>query len=1202
MLVENRTLLLACVLVASAVCLTVATAFAAPPVAQDDIIDGDSGLPMAFRDELAVPTGIIDGNDNYDTARLADGNFVVVWTPGGTADESVYFRMFSASGRPLTEVRTANQASDGVRVLQPAIAALADGGFVIAWKSEIYIRYRVYDADGEPTGLSRAFLQPPDLSFPHELTGLPDGSFVLFWHVRIGDGMRIGAQRIRPDGTLIGGVYTVAGDALEIAILDYLFPTPDGGYVAIWAFYPVASLVRVQVPNLAFQAYSATNQRVGNMRTLRPDDEFDQHLAAGAAIPDGHFMIAFRQEQRAATDIFVAQIFGTDAQPVTDQFEIDAEDDEGIAGDAAIGGRPDSLFRVTLSSRPLNFFDRPTLTQLYDQTGAPVGERFQADADARQYEGNIHDISTTGDQFSLIFARRYQSASEPRRNDIIVRAFAHPTLFDEALNPVDPLGNDSDADGDSLSVTAINGQPISEGQSIDLASGARISMSNGTLFHDSRGATDFDSASRTQWRSDSFEYTVSAGGETVSATATVFLEGINDPPQAITDRFDIDETANASFLTIDVLANDQDIDIADQGRLVLTSVLNNDSGGVAVLSGDGLQIEYRPLGRYEALAPGERATDRVDYIVTDPGGLTATGRINVLINGENDLPVIEPEAVHLSALAGEVDLSDRILAFASDIDNGDSVLLSGAANCAGGTAGNVRFANGRIFYNADGAFGTIRQGEAVDDCIAVTVTDSYGGMQTDEVPLRINGNTNVQLTVRTAGLGNGRIIGNRLVCAEPGGCSLEFPAGTAISLTATADAGSTLANWSAPCTATSSCQFDLLADTTVIAAFDQLAPAQANIVGAILPAARTGEHAGAPVTAFMSVVAGASGGVQNCRIQLLQDVPFDLSYRRLDGTSPVGPDSPVFGLAAREVASFVLAFQPTGDPGEQSVTIYPAVTCDNASMRSTDGVNSIRLYTERAVWMDLLAIAATPSQDGVLRINSPGGAGFMAASFINITSGTIDGPSPQVLISADTGDVELPVDLTWCITGADGICTTERTNQPLAHYTSNNLAHFVAVFARAHSDQGIPFDPANARVYLRFVGVLANIERAVTSVAITAPSTASTSPAEIAGSWSLLRPSADNGRPEFERIRLELQPSGDGLLFAGGTGRPVRMNRLRLAGNGHDWLFELDGQEGVITRDGRIRLGNPVIAGDGSWGIRMANQNRQGGADDLSAE
>ena len=80
-------------------------------------------------------------------AALANGGFVVAWDsymndPHGFSISDVYFQMFDNAGRAVGAVTQANVASGGGRY-DAAVAALSDGGFVITWQG----------ADGDGNGI-----------------------------------------------------------------------------------------------------------------------------------------------------------------------------------------------------------------------------------------------------------------------------------------------------------------------------------------------------------------------------------------------------------------------------------------------------------------------------------------------------------------------------------------------------------------------------------------------------------------------------------------------------------------------------------------------------------------------------------------------------------------------------------------------------------------------------------------------------------------------------------------------------------------------------------------------------------------------------------------------------------------------------------------------------------------------------------------
>ena len=178
---------------------------------------------------------------------------------------------------------------------------------------------------------------------------------------------------------------------------------------------------------------------------------------------------------------------------------------------------------------------------------------------------------------------------------------------------VDVLANDTDADGDALTVTSgFNGSNGSIGINLD---GTITYTPNAEFFG-----------------SDSFSYTISDGnGGEATATVAVTVNFVNSVPVAVVDSVTTDEN---SSVTVDVLANDTD---ADGDTLTVTSGLNGSNGSIAI-NLDGT-IVYTPNAEFFG-------SDSFSYTISDGNGGEATANVSVTVNevieedvSDNDLVV-----------------------------------------------------------------------------------------------------------------------------------------------------------------------------------------------------------------------------------------------------------------------------------------------------------------------------------------------------------------------------------------------------------------------------------------------------------------------------------------------------------------------------------------------------------------------------------
>ena len=182
---------------------------------------------------------------------------------------------------------------------------------------------------------------------------------------------------------------------------------------------------------------------------------------------------------------------------------------------------------------------------------------------------------------------------------------------------------DSDPDGDTLSVSEVNGNLADVGVQITLGSGALLTLnSDGTYDYDPNG--QFTGLAAGETATDSFTYTVSDGnGGTDTASVTITIG--NSAPIAVDDDFYI--TPENLVLTINtangILANDTDPD--GDGLVVSNFSSSTVMGGNIIIAQDG-SFSYTPPA-------GFIGTDYVVYAASDPLGESDTGFISIEVVG-----------------------------------------------------------------------------------------------------------------------------------------------------------------------------------------------------------------------------------------------------------------------------------------------------------------------------------------------------------------------------------------------------------------------------------------------------------------------------------------------------------------------------------------------------------------------------------------
>lgn len=153
---------------------------------------------------------------------------------------------------------------------------------------------------------------------------------------------------------------------------------------------------------------------------------------------------------------------------------------------------------------------------------------------------------------------------------------------------------------------------------------------NGTFNYDPNGL--FENLAVGVTDTDTFTYTVtdSNGGQSASKTVTVTITGQNDAPEAENDNTSL--TSGSSFVDIDVVINDTDIDTPNSTlRVAAGGITSGPANGTAELQPDGRTIQYAPRS-------GFSGNDSFTYKVND-GTVDSDVEATVTITIANRLPV-----------------------------------------------------------------------------------------------------------------------------------------------------------------------------------------------------------------------------------------------------------------------------------------------------------------------------------------------------------------------------------------------------------------------------------------------------------------------------------------------------------------------------------------------------------------------------------
>ncbi|WP_421791604.1 Ig-like domain-containing protein [Hyphobacterium sp.] len=479
---------------------------------------------------------------------------------------------------------------------------------------------------------------------------------------------------------------------------------------------------------------------------------------------------------------------------------------------------------------------------------------------------------------------------------------------------------------------------------------------------------------------------------------------------------------------------------------------------------------------------------------------------------------------------------------------------------------------------------------------ADAVTDFVGNPSSAASEFTITNDESRTLTVSLTGVGRGEVSSNPVGIDCGGDCSETYALGASVTLTADPENDSSFASWTAgPCTGSTDpvCVVTMTTNQSVTARFTLDSPPDGRIVASILPGARSGVVGGSPLTAFLTVISQSTSPAQSCALAAPDGAPATISYQALDGANmPTGPIDPLFDLPEGGALSFVLSLTPTAVTPTSGYEFLPVIDCQNASLDPIVGVSSLLLNISAQPQPDIVSASATASGDGVIRIANPGGVGAMSASSINIGAGDGSAAAGQatITVTADTGAASLPLQLEVCqIDQVTAQCLTPRGASATVIFDPN-VGYFFAVFVRDQSTGGIAFDPANARVFLRFRDANGAL-RSSTSAAVTspAPSTDVAAPeaSALQGRWSVLMRQPDGIWPGLARTDLFVGSGGVALVANDNQIRRITLGNALVDWRTRTGEFSSGTLAGTWRPDGTIRAGQEWADETGAfWGVR----------------
>lgn len=296
-------------------------------------------------------------------------------------------------------------------------------------------------------------------------------------------------------------------------------------------------------------------------------------------------------------------------------------------------------------------------------------------------------------------------------------------------------GNDSDADGDSLTVTG-----VSQG-------------ANGSVVVDAVSGNPVYTPHAGFSGSDSFIYTVGDGrGGSVAASVAVMVNAIvpgNQPPVTVADAISVSQGGTANTLVgggTSVLANDTDPD----GNALVAVLVTGPAQGMLILNANGT-FSYTHDG-------SPTVTDSFTYRAHDGQANGNLATVTIAVVPLNRAPVANDDRFVVKVNTVQAISLSQLLDNDSDPD-GDSLAVASVQSIVHGTLSDM---SGQLVFTPDADF----EGLAGFD---YTISDGHGGSSTARVHIMVGSATAPSLV----------LLKSLLAIAQgTGGTSVGFPVNT----------------------------------------------------------------------------------------------------------------------------------------------------------------------------------------------------------------------------------------------------------------------------------------------------------------------------------------------------------------------------------------------------------------------------------------
>jgi cysteine-rich repeat protein len=356
--------------------------------------DCPSLVPLGAEVGVSVPheTGL----EGPDVTADAAGNFVVVWTAGGSYPLRVMAQRFDSAGfpqgLPLQVGPMRDAGTDGTDL---SVASSATGRFIVAWGVEYEpggdesdVLGRVFNKAEPATGAFIVNSYTTRYQENPRVAAAADGRFVVVWNGDQQEGPSccqygVIARRFDASGNAQGPDFVVntftSGNEGDAGSLD-VASDPAGNFIVVWQAqgHPPTGEAGIYA-----QRFDSAGVPQGGELKVNAHTPENESLPSISADPAGNFMVTWHGYLPSYEDVIFGRVFDPASNPRGGDFQVNAFTPGRQSGEyyvgPAVAADPGGHFLVVWSTTDLEGNHSGVFARLFDGTGTPQGGDFQVD-------------------------------------------------------------------------------------------------------------------------------------------------------------------------------------------------------------------------------------------------------------------------------------------------------------------------------------------------------------------------------------------------------------------------------------------------------------------------------------------------------------------------------------------------------------------------------------------------------------------------------------------------------------------------------------------------------------------------------------------------------------------------------------------------------------------------------------------------------